>query len=90
VAEAGCAWIERKNARLLVLEVLLLRPDDTAWTHDTQPGYALIRRKAQVLHHVDAYQGAGATQAREAVHGKCPLRHLRDTQEVIHYLVRGG
>mmetsp|Transcript_44677 Transcript_44677/g.105870 ORF Transcript_44677/g.105870 Transcript_44677/m.105870 type:complete len:284 (-) Transcript_44677:712-1563(-) len=80
---------QRAHARLLLLQIHLLRPDDRARPAHAQPRHRFRRRKVHVLHHVHGNQRARAPQPGEAMHRDRALRRLRDAEELVDDRVRG-
>lgn len=75
------------HARLLILQVLLLRPNHAAWSNDSKPGDGFVGSKVKVLHEPERDQRACATEACKAVDRKRPLGKLGRLQELFHYRV---
>ena len=80
---------DASDALLLILEVLLLRPDDRAGADDPEPCNGLVSGEAQVLHEVDANQSPCTSQPGKAVNRNHTVAPLGDAQERVHNRVRG-
>jgi len=61
---------ELVHATLLLLQIFLLRANNTSRSADMQPSNCLARSKIVVLHDEEANEGASAPKSSKTVHGK--------------------
>ena len=72
-------WQAMGNGMLAVYQVLLLRPQHAAWTHDAQPCNAFASRPPQSLHEPQRDKRSRAPQAGQAMHSHdtlCPVHRI--------------